>query len=304
MSAVITANDLSFELSNGRILFSNLNFSLNHNITALVGPNGVGKTCLAEILSGEREPTTGAIRKKTSVGRFRQSEAPDPITVEKYLARKGWKARPGGGEILLSGINSQALCTNLSGGEWARVRLASLPTDGFVILDEPSNDLDRVGRKALLDFLREHRAGALLISHDRECLNLCSEVFELSNRGLAKFGTGWKEYEEAKTFERAQLGKNLDSAKRSRDQAHADRTEQMAKQTRRSQKGASNAAKGSLPNILLGRRKRQAQVTSGAVNASTLQKTKEAVGSAHDALAEMKIEAVMYADLIGHSIPT
>ena len=57
---------------------------------------------------------------------------------------------------------------------------------------------DRDGRQAVLQFLRERENGVLLISHDRECLDLCEEVRELSNRGLSKFGGGWLAYTEAR----------------------------------------------------------------------------------------------------------
>ncbi len=77
-------------------------------------------------------------------------------------------------------------------------KLFAKPASREKYLDEPTNDLDRDGRQAILQFLRERENGVLLISHDRECLDLCEEVRELSDRGLSKFGGGWLAYTEAR----------------------------------------------------------------------------------------------------------
>lgn len=157
MQSIVTASGVSFEVSNGRLLFQNLNFSLEPKLTALVGPNGVGKTCLAKILVGEAEPSTGVVRRHGSLTFFSQRQTPESITVDEYLALDYcWSTF---GEKLLDGINRQTLCTNLSGGQWMRVRLTRVLDEQFLVLDEPTNDLDREGREALLQFLKERTSG-------------------------------------------------------------------------------------------------------------------------------------------------
>jgi ATPase subunit of ABC transporter with duplicated ATPase domains len=80
MSSIVVARDLSVGFSNGSELFQNLNLSLDVGRTALVGPNGVGKTCLAKLLVGEFEPTNGVVRRHGSVKLVRQREEPRPIS--------------------------------------------------------------------------------------------------------------------------------------------------------------------------------------------------------------------------------
>ncbi len=184
-----------------------------------------------------------------------------------------------------------------------RVRLARVLGDAFLILDEPTNDLDREGRHVVLEFLRERSGGALLISHDRECLELCEDVFELSNRGLAKFGGGWSGYLEAKTKERARLTAALDTAKRQRDAALAHRVEQRSRQEKRNRRGAEAAARGDIPKILAGARQRRAQQTTSKLDVSTLAQTNAAIRYAHVALSEMKFDPVIYADIVGDPLP-
>jgi ATPase subunit of ABC transporter with duplicated ATPase domains len=301
MSSMVTARDVSFELPNGRELLKDLNFSLDAALVALVGPNGVGKTCLARLIAGEIRPTTGSIRCAGSVKLFPQRESPPAVTVAEYLsADYEWTLR---GERLLHAIDRDANCTTLSGGQWMRVRLARALDDDFLILDEPTNDLDREGRAAVLDFLRSLTGGALVISHDRELLKTCDEFLELSNRGLTRFSGGWVDYVEAKERESTRLNAALESAKRERDAVRASRIEQVARQEKRNRRGADRAARGGAPKILLGARERKAQASSGNLDAATLEKSADAVRAAREALSELKIDPVMYADLIATQLP-
>jgi ATPase subunit of ABC transporter with duplicated ATPase domains len=288
MSAIVSALGVGYELSNGRKLFSNLSFSLEARLAALVGPNGIGKTCLARILAGELEPTEGTVHRKGCVTLFPQCQEPESVTVAEFLsATYEWSLLR---EVLLQSIDLKAICTTLSGGQWMRVRLARALDNQFLILmDEPTNDLDREGREALVKFLRHREGGALLISHDRECLQICEEILELSNRGISKFGGDWSGYMEAKERERERLGAALDLAKRDRELALLDRAEQLARQNKRNHRGAESAARGGMPKVLLGARKRRAQSATGRLNAASQEQADKAVREAHEALTEMKI---------------
>ena len=301
MLATVIVSAVSFELPNGRKLFNNLNFSLNSKVTGLVGPNGVGKTCLAKLIAGTFEPNKGSIKTNSSVTYLPQREVPPAISVQDYLGPDySWPAL---GERLLSGIERENLCTTLSGGQWMRVRLANTLNDQFLILDEPTNDLDRFGREILLQFLRNRDGGILLISHDREALSLCDEILELSNKGLSKFGGDFSDYSEAKSVERTNLQRDLDLAERKRDQVQSERIEDIDRQEKRNRSGVKAGERGGMPKILLGARKRKAQVSTGKIDKDTLDRANDAVSAAHEALSDLKIDPVMYADLIGEKIP-
>lgn len=300
MQSIVTVSDLSLELPNGHVLFQHLHFSLSRKLTALVGPNGIGKTCLAKMLSEEIAPTDGKIHRHASVIYFPQRELPPNCSVADYLAEDEWSLLR---EQLLQNIASEQMCTHLSGGQWMRVRLAKKLGNHYLILDEPTNDLDREGRSALLQFLKNFDGGALLISHDRECLRLCDEVLELSKQGIAKYGDGWISYEESKSRERQQLQSQLDTATRERDATFKDRQEQILRQEKRGRRGQAIAERGGMPKILVGARKRRAQVTSGKIDVETFQASQESVRNAHEAFQNLKIDPVMYADLVGDKIP-
>lgn len=297
---ILVGHSVSLELSSGRPLFSRLHFSLEPKLNALVGPNGVGKTTFARLLAEEIPPSAGSIHRHGSVTYFPQRLTAPEIPVAEYLAEYSWSAL---GETLLSGIPWDQPCATLSGGQWMRVRLAWALGAGFLVLDEPTNDLDREGRAALLAFLRGHAGGALLISHDRECLAECVEIWELSNHGLAVYGGGWAAYEAEKGNERGRREGALERAKRARDQAARERHEKLARQAKRSRRGAKEAARGGIPRIVAGGLKRRAESTSGRLDAATMEKAHAAVREAGEAFLALKKNPVMYAGLVGAPLP-
>lgn len=301
MPSIITFRDVSFEFPNGRHLFGNLNFSLSNHLTALVGPNGIGKTTLAELILGLQAPTQGSIFRRASVGYFPQKESAPPLSVAEYLASDySWSLI---GVRLLEGIDLDQSCVRLSGGQWMRVRLAKALGSQFLVLDEPTNDLDREGREALKEFLRQKEGGALIISHDREILGLCSGVLELSSQGLESFAGDWSLYQEARRERNRLRARALEVAKKERDQAFKERKRKKDRQEKRSRRGAEVAGRGGMPKILLGARRRKAQVTTGQVETDTAEKAQVAVTQASEAFLNEKIDPLMYADLMGSPIP-
>lgn len=301
MSIVVVARHVGLEFSNGRKLLNDVSLSLEARRIALVGPNGVGKTTLAQLLAGELAPTRGEIRRHAPVRLFAQRQEPCPIAVEDFAPHDTCASVLR--NELLENTRPDALCTHLSGGQWTRVRLAQVLDAGFLILDEPTNDLDRRGRDIVLRFLRSHSSGMLLISHDREALETCEEVLELSSNGLAKFGGGWSEYLHESRRERERLAAVLDQAKRARRTAIAAGIRQQERHEKRSRRGRESASRGGTPRIVLGGRGSAAQVSSGNQARHSLDRSEAAVTLAQQALRRVKTEPVMYADFAGEEIP-
>lgn len=301
MASILTATGVSFEFPNGQVLFQDLRLSLPAGLSALVGPNGAGKTTLARLLTGALRPSEGSVRRNASVTFLPQREEPPAQTVAEYLlSGYSWSRQ---GERLLEGIGLDSLCSHLSGGQWMRVRLARALDDQYLILDEPTNDLDREAREAVHTFLKAREGGALLISHDRELLGLCGQIFELSNQGLQEYGGGWANYEAERKRERASLTQALAEAERKRDAAGRDQHEKQERQEKRNRRGAAIAAKGGIPAIIAGGLKRRAQATTGKVHSATLERAEEAAIAAKKALEGLKIDPVMYAGLMSEPLP-
>ncbi|MFP5320648.1 MAG: ABC-F family ATP-binding cassette domain-containing protein [Acidimicrobiia bacterium] len=115
------------------------------------------------------------------------------------------------GEVLdrvgLGAHRAGDVADGLSGGERARVNLASVLLAGFdiLILDEPTNDLDLAGLALLEDFLVRSSAGFVLVSHDRTFLErVVTSVVEIDEheRTATRFDGGWQAYLDARAAAR------------------------------------------------------------------------------------------------------
>jgi ATP-binding cassette ChvD family protein len=166
-----------------RLLIDDLSFSLPRGgIVGVIGPNGVGKTTLFTMLTGQAAPDAGslAIGETVEIAYVDQSRSGldpaknvwevvsdglDHFTVGKvdfpsraYVSSFGFK-----------GPDQQKPVGVLSGGERNRLNLAlTLKRGGNVLLlDEPTNDLDVETLRSLEDALLQFAGCAVLISHDR-----------------------------------------------------------------------------------------------------------------------------------------
>jgi ATPase subunit of ABC transporter with duplicated ATPase domains len=146
-------------------------FWLSSGVTGLVGPNGVGKTCLARILAGHIGPAEGSVQRRCRVRLLPQRENPGAPAVGEYLDRSD--VHPSLGHALLHGIARDSPCNQLSGGQWMRVRLARALDDSFLILDEPTNSLDAANVEFLDEVVRQFRGALIVVSHDERLLQAC-----------------------------------------------------------------------------------------------------------------------------------
>ncbi len=269
-AAQVSASHLSFEWPNGNLQFSDLSFSFSKGRSALVGVNGAGKTTLAKILSGEMRPTSGELRIEKPVRYLAQDEkAPLGMIAAEYLSSL-WDSptlQPELWTALLDGISLEKELHLLSGGEWVRVRIAhALTFEGqFLILDEPTNNLDKKGKKALFEFIKNYRDPILIISHDRELLNLVDQIYELSSLGMKAYQGNYDVYEEQKRSELHSLESKIEHAKKEKKKAERAHSEKLRSQEKRIRKGDREAKKGGIPRIVAGGLKRKAQETLGRI---------------------------------------
>ncbi|MEM9683336.1 MAG: energy-dependent translational throttle protein EttA [Pseudomonadota bacterium] len=161
--------DMSFKLPPGGII-------------GVIGPNGAGKTTLMRMIAGQEAPDSGALRVGDTVklGYVDQSRESldDENTVweeisqgeaEIELGKRKMQSRAYVGAFNFRGPDQQKKVGQLSGGERNRVHLAKLLRSGsnFLMLDEPTNDLDVDTLRALEEALADFAGCALLTSHDR-----------------------------------------------------------------------------------------------------------------------------------------
>ena len=137
------------------------------NRVGIVGLNGVGKTTLMNILSGDAQPDEGYVVSYASTAYIRQFSEEDAQADTRMLNDFGAVGLPGAGER--------------SGGEQTRIRIANAlcKNAALVFADEPTSNLDARGIELLGERLSRTRS-LVIISHDRALLDmLCNKILEL-----------------------------------------------------------------------------------------------------------------------------
>ncbi|QLY25171.1 ABC-F family ATP-binding cassette domain-containing protein [Bdellovibrio sp. KM01] len=303
----LTAHHVGFEFSNGLRLFTSLSFTVGIGRYGLVGPNGIGKSTLAKILSGEIPATEGEIHASHPVTYLRQIEERPVQTVGEFLVEIWDSAQLDAvtQESLLGDIPFDRELQQLSGGEWTRVRIAkALATNsGLLILDEPTNNLDREAKRRIIEFLQGFEGNLLVISHDRELLEEMDSILEMSNQGMRAYGGSYSFYHEQRAQEIEQEQSTLNQLRREKKKTEKELHSKVQSQEKRMRRGQFQGEKGGMPKILLGARKRAAQVTLGAINSNESQRAENASADFQAHFSSVRSQTALRLKEIGTLVP-
>ncbi|OME04314.1 ABC transporter ATP-binding protein [Paenibacillus odorifer] len=199
-----------------RSLFTEANEVLRYGeTTALIGGNGAGKSTLLRIILGQETPDSGSctLGSRTVVGYLAQEAVPEnnKQSVLRYFREEAGleegEARGQLARFLFYGPDVFKDITNLSGGEWTRLRFAVLMhrKPNLLILDEPTNHLDIDSREALEEALEEFPGTVLAVSHDRYFINrLFHKLWSIEDGRFGVFNGNYEYYKE-KQAEKALL---------------------------------------------------------------------------------------------------
>ena len=290
----ITLDGVTYSLPDGSMLFSDLHEQFDQQATGLVGRNGAGKTVLARILAGQLAPASGRCVRHGSVYYLAQQVAPAPGATIADLAGVRAEldalARIEAGSVAVqdfdlvgdrwdlpqllqqeldrSGLDrhdANTPASALSGGEAMRVALAGAMVSGadFLLLDEPSNHLDRHHRQALIAQLQRWPRGLLVVSHDRQLLDTMARIVELSPQGLRSYGGNYSFYAAARAQEHQSALDQLDHRKLERQREEQAMRTQRELQDQRQARGARQGKEANQARILLGRQKERSESSAG-----------------------------------------
>ena len=183
---IIDARHLSYQFENQKIVDDFSTKIHRGDKIGVIGPNGSGKTTLVRLLLGKLELQQGSIKYGTELKTAYFDQLRNQLNPEKSVRDN---VADGSDLIVINGQErhvigylkgflfsqekSNALVKTLSGGERNRLMLAKLFTiaANFLILDEPSNDLDLETIEVLEQTLKDYQGTLIVISHDRELLN-------------------------------------------------------------------------------------------------------------------------------------
>jgi len=196
-----------------RVLLDNISFTVPKGaIVGIIGPNGAGKSTLFRMITGQETPDQGSITLGETVKPAYVEQSRDKLDSNKTV----WEVVSDGldlikignyevpsraylGRFNFKGSDQQKRVGELSGGERGRLQLACTLKEGgnFLLLDEPSNDLDVETLRALEEALQNFPGCAMVISHDRWFLDrVCTHILAFEGDSKAVFFEGtYTEYE-------------------------------------------------------------------------------------------------------------
>jgi len=192
---------------------------------AFVGPNGVGKTTLLKMLTGEIAPDVGTVTQGTNLEMAVFDQTRSTLDFSMTL----WDGMVNDPDMRVSGRSDQVMVRgvpkhvvaylkdflfdesqarapigSLSGGERARLLLARIMAkpSNLLVLDEPTNDLDVETLDLLQDILGEYDGTVLLVSHDRDFIDrVATTTIAMDGDGKATvYAGGWSDYQAQKAL--------------------------------------------------------------------------------------------------------
>ncbi|KAJ4733190.1 ATP-binding cassette sub-family F member 3 [Rhynchospora pubera] len=203
---IISFSDASFGYPGGPLLFKNLNFGIDlESRIAMVGPNGIGKSTILKLISGELQPTSGTVFRSPKDGCVQSapcrwldlSANPLLYMMRCYPGVPEQKLRAHLGSFGVSGSLALQPMYTLSGGQKSRVAFAKITfkKPHIILLDEPSNHLDLDAVEALIQGLVIFQGGVLMVSHDEHLItNSVDELWAVSQGKVTPFAGNFHDY--------------------------------------------------------------------------------------------------------------
>ncbi len=198
-----------------RTLYNDLTFKIPKNaVVGIIGPNGVGKSTMFRMITGQEQPDSGKVIIGESVKIAYVDQSHEDLKPEKSV----YEVLSGGlDNLLVNGlsVNARAYISKfnfngtdqskkvgvLSGGERNRLHLAMALKDGgnVILLDEPTNDIDINTLRALEEAIENFAGCVLVISHDRWFIDrLATHILSFEDEGAYFFEGNYSDYEENK----------------------------------------------------------------------------------------------------------
>ncbi|RII12280.1 putative ABC transporter ATP-binding protein YheS [Streptomyces sp. YIM 130001] len=330
----ITITSLDFSWPDGTEVFDGLQASFAPGRTGLIGVNGSGKSTLLKLIAGVLTPGAGTIRTAGDVGRLPQNVTLDTeLRVDEVLGiaetRTALHAIEAGDvaeehftavgddwdveeravaaldELGLGHIGLDRTIGEVSGGESVLLRLAALllRRPAVLLLDEPTNNLDLYARRRLYSAVQAWSGVLVVVSHDRELLELVDQIADLRGGTITWYGGTLSAYEEALAVEQEAAERMVRVAEADFKRQKRELSDAQVKLARRVRYGDKMFAQKREPKIIMNARKREAQVSAGKHRIMHEEKLKEAKERLDTAVEAVRDDDEIRVDLPYTAVP-
>ncbi|MEV7145715.1 ABC-F family ATP-binding cassette domain-containing protein [Streptomyces sp. NPDC093084] len=334
MSASVTCTSLSFSWPDGTAVLDGLDLAVGPGRTGLVGVNGSGKSTLLKLVAGELTPSGGTVKVAGEVGYLPQNVTLDTaLRVEEALgiaARRAalhaieagdaceahfetlgddWdveeRAQVTLGELGLGHIGLDRTVGEVSGGESVLLRLAALLLDrpDVLLLDEPTNNLDLYARKRLYAAVASWPGLLVVVSHDRELLDLVDQIADLRAGEITWYGGNFSAYEEALAVEQEAAERMVRVAEADVRKQKRELSDAQVKLARRKRYGQKMYEQKREPKIVMGARRRAAQESAGKHRIMHEERLSEARERLDEAVEAVRDDDEIRVDLPHTAVP-
>ncbi|MBS7455784.1 ABC-F family ATP-binding cassette domain-containing protein [Coralloluteibacterium stylophorae] len=288
----IRVSHLRFAWADGTPVFEGLSFALGAQRTGLVAPNGAGKSTLLRLIAGELAPLAGQVE---VAGRLAylpqhrrlagQASVAEVLGIAPTLAAlaaiaagdarqalfnavgEDWdiaeRSRSALARLGLGDVDLHRRMATFSGGEAMALELAAqlLRRPGVLVLDEPSNDLDRNARQRLYRVLEAWEGCLLVASHDRALLARMTQIAELDDGALRIHGGDFDAWQRSVRAEQAATEQDVRGLRQALRREQRQKQEARERAERRAGVARRRLPDAGLPRIVAGGRARSAQVS-------------------------------------------
>ncbi|MFC9503238.1 ABC-F family ATP-binding cassette domain-containing protein [Streptomyces sp. NPDC057002] len=334
MPTSITVTSLSFTWPDGSSVFEGLDVAFGPGRTGLVGVNGSGKSTLLKLIAAELAPADGAVRVAGEVGYLPQNvtldttlrvdqalgiaaqraalhaiEAGDVAEAHFETVGDDWdveeRALATLSELGLGHIELDRTIGEVSGGESVLLRLAALllRRPDVLLLDEPTNNLDLYARRRLYTAVQSWPGVMVVVSHDRELLDLVDQIADLRSGEITWYGGNYSDYEEALSVEQEAAERMVRVAESDFRKQKRELADAQVKLARRKRYGQKMFEQKREPKIVMGARKRAAQESAGKHRIMHEEKLAEARERLDEAVEAVRDDDEIRVDLPYTAVP-
>ncbi|MGG5208324.1 ABC-F family ATP-binding cassette domain-containing protein [Chryseobacterium sp. MIQD13] len=317
---MILLQNISYGFPGGNLLFNSINLTiLPHTKSALAGSNGVGKSTFLKIIAQEIQPLEGNITVKGDLyyvpqmfGNLDHLTVAECLKVDKKLdalqkitngevdeeyfetlnddwdieehcksALKYWK---------LENLDLNQKLESLSGGQKTKVFLAGTQINEpeIILLDEPTNHLDLESRNQLYKLIEQIKSTVVIVSHDRNLLNLVEVIYELSNQGISTYGGNYDFYAGQKETEQEALSNDIHAKERALKKAKEKERETIERKQKLDARGKQKQEKSGVARIMMNTMRNNAEKNASKLKDVHAEKINGISGELRDLRSSLK----------------